>query len=261
MPRKRTDQRVEQACFQVWESYRTAIREKSISVKRVWEQHIPPVLNTYPKRLHPKDSWFTKRVREWERDTPYEELPQEPIVRPFDENWGDDPRRVFVLTVLFDHAERIFATQKRPIVFEGFKKSVSDWIVKLSHFFDLDVRRECLLLILFANLFAHEQRSKQRHEGNPLFADTTPYASSNSWGFSSGLELLIGWRRYKMEIETDGLWVQNSDVDKGEPYEMLYLWHLGEELLEEAVVNVGGDGTFLLMCRVDGTIRILTVMR
>jgi hypothetical protein len=42
---------------------------------------------------------------------------------------------------------------------------------------------------------------------------------------------------------------------------MLYLWHLGEELLEEAVVNVGGDGTFLLMCRVDGTIRILTVMR
>ena len=76
MPRKKTDQRVEQACFQVWESYRTAIREKSISVKRVWEEHIPPVLNTYPKRLHPKDSWFTKRARKWERDTPYEELPQ-----------------------------------------------------------------------------------------------------------------------------------------------------------------------------------------
>ena len=151
------DKRVEEACKEVWREHRTGLRNKTITVTSVWETHIPPALSTFPKRLWPKDSWFTKRVAKWEKETPYEEVPEDSIVKPWAKDWGEDPSRISVLTALFGHAQEVLEGQDENYRLEGLPKRVCAWAIRLSEFFDISSTRECLYLLSYAYRFEKEE--------------------------------------------------------------------------------------------------------
>jgi hypothetical protein len=112
----------------------------------------------WPEKQRPSLSWFTKRIKDtWPKVV--EPSTEDPVVKPWDENWGDDPVRVRVLSVLFDLASDI--CQRRGLTeagFEGFPNHVCDWACKLSGFFDLQLRSEGVVLLHFAYVFAADEQ-------------------------------------------------------------------------------------------------------
>jgi len=134
--------------------------------------------SAWPKKQQRSLSWFTQRIaNQWKgQKLPME--PEETIVKPWGSYWGNEPARIRILSVLFDLAsevrgervEWVIATRnirKMPLDsypfvdvsdFQGFPGSVCDWAYKLSDFFDLENRNQCLLLIHFAHVFANDER-------------------------------------------------------------------------------------------------------
>ena len=111
----------------------------------------------WPKKDHLSLSWLTQRVAgKWKGL----ELPKEPdqtVIKPWDENWGNDPARIRTLSVLSDLATDICRRDdlrneglQLQTEFGGFPISVCDWACKLSAFFDLQLRCECCVLLHFA---------------------------------------------------------------------------------------------------------------
>ena len=191
MPRG-TDERVEAACKAVWMEYRADLRNKKTTIKTIWENHIPPALGMYPTRLWPKDSWFTKRVSKWEAETPYEEIPEDPIVKPWDrdwwdKDWGENPSWISVMTALFGHAQEVLEGQDENYRLEGFPKRVCAWAIRLSEFFDVSVRRECLFLLKYAYRFEKEERIR--------LISRDP--SEDKIVSDEALEDLIRWQQHK----------------------------------------------------------------
>ena len=91
------------------------------------------------------------------------DLPEDKIVGPWDDDWGPDPARVRTLLVLFDLAGEIWKGEKindqgMGPKFPGFPKLVCDWACKLSGFFDLQLKCECLVLLHFAYVFAADDQ-------------------------------------------------------------------------------------------------------
>jgi hypothetical protein len=172
--------------------YRADLRNKKTTIKTIWENHIPPALGMYPTRLSPKDSWFTKRVSKWEAETPYEEIPEDPIVKPWDrdwwdKDWGENPSRISVMTALFGHAQEVLEGQDENYRLEGFPKRVCAWAIRLSEFFDVSVRRECLFLLKYAYRFEKEERIRLiSHD-----------PSEDKIVSDEALEDLIRWQQYK----------------------------------------------------------------
>ena len=112
----------------------------------------------WPEKQRVSLSWFTKRIRyTWPKD----ELPSDKIIRPWDESWGNDPVRIRTLSVLSDVTKNVCKQKESEypgLEFQGFTDRVCNWACKLSAFFDLAVRLECLVLIHFAHTFAADER-------------------------------------------------------------------------------------------------------
>jgi len=183
------DKRIEETCKQVWRDHRTAIRNKTTTIKSVWEDHVQKALGKTKlgQGFWPGDSWFTKRVAIWEKATPYEEVPKDTLVKPWGDDWGDDPIRVSVLTALFGHAQDVLEGQDPNYQMEGFPKLVCGWAIRLSEFFDINSRRECLFLLRFAYRFEKENSIRRASS----FGSDEPEVSDESY------DDLIRWQQHK----------------------------------------------------------------
>jgi hypothetical protein len=176
MPRRpKIKDEVKAACYKAWEAKRALILNKSVTVKDVYEKDLPTFLAQWDQKDWPQLSWFTKKIKyEWEPNAPTESLKPDPVVEHWDEKWWKSPRRIFVLTTLYDQASLAFLSHRSdtgsldtpPREFVGFTDRVCKWAWKLSEFFDLNVSRECYLLILIANLFAYEERTVTSRRGS-----------------------------------------------------------------------------------------------
>ena len=121
------------------------------------------------------------------------DLPEDKIVGPWDDDWGPDPARVRTLLVLFDLAGEIWKGEKindqgMGPNFPGFPKLVCDWACKLSAFFDLTLRSECVVLLHFAYLFAADERY------NKAFEEPMSIREENS-------KMLMRWHKRHQEPE------------------------------------------------------------
>jgi hypothetical protein len=183
------NKRVEEVCKGVWREHRTALRNKTITVTSVWEDHIRTALGEakFGQGLWPKDSWFTKRVSKWEKETPYEEIPADSIVVPWGRDWGEDPSRIAVLTALFGHAQEILEGQDENYRLEGLPKRVCDWAIKLSEFFDINSTRECLYLLSYAYRFEKEECIRL----------SSPDPSDDKAVSEKAFEDLIRWQQHR----------------------------------------------------------------
>ena len=251
MPRRpRIKDEVKAACYKAWEAKRALILNKSVTVKDVYEKDLPTFLAQWDQKDRPQLSWFTKRIKyEWEPTAPTESLKPDPVVEHWDEKWWKSPRRIFVLTTLYDQASLAFlrdpsdtsSLDTQPREFVGFTDRVCKWAWKLSEFFDLNVSRECHLLILIANLFAYEEREQQIHP----YGDGT---LSSTYLISLGHDQLVSWQRYKMGYDP-------PNEDDG-----AYFWQVDDEQLQRAVVSVGSEGQVLLLSNIDGQPGILVII-
>ena len=251
MPRRpKIKDEVKAACYKAWEAKRALILNKSVRVKDVYEKDLPTFLAQWDQKDWPQLSWFTKKIKyEWEPNAPTESLKPDPVVEHWDEKWWKSPRQIFVLTTLYDQASLAFLSHRSnassldtpPREFVGFTDRVCKWAWKLSEFFDLDVSRECYLLILIANLFAYEERHKPSHpDGDrPLTA---------MWSVALGREQLVAWQRHKMGSEPDD---SSHDVE---------LWQVSKEELRKAVVTIGSEGQVLILADVDGSPTFMAVI-
>jgi len=167
--------------------HRAELRDKTITIKTVWDNHIPHALGMYPKHLCPKDSWFTKRVNKWEAETPYEIAPKDPLVKPWGNGWGTNPSRVSVLTALFGHAQEVLEDQDPNYRLEGFPKRVCNWAMRLSEFFDINSRRECLYLLRYAYRFEKDERIRM----------ISPDPSDDTTISDRTFDDLIRWQQHK----------------------------------------------------------------
>jgi len=183
------DKRIEETCKQVWRDHRAAIRNKTTTIKSVWEDHVQKALGKTKlgRGFWPKDSWFTKRVAKWEKETPYEEVPKDTLVKPWGDDWGDDPIRVSVLTALFGHAQDVLEDQDPNYQMEGFPKRVCGWAIRLSEFFDINSRRECLYLLRYAYQFEKEERIRM----------TSPDPSDDTMILAKTFDDLIRWQQHR----------------------------------------------------------------
>jgi len=181
------DKRVEEDCKEVWREHRTGLRNKTITVTSVWENHIPTALKTHPIRLWPKDSWFTKRVSKWEAETLYEDIPTDPIVKPWGKDWGENSSQISVLTALFGHAQEVLEGQDENYRLEGLPKRVCAWAIRLSEFFDIGSTRECLYLLSYAYRFEKEERIRL----------ISPDPSEDKIISHQSFEDLIRWQQHK----------------------------------------------------------------
>ena len=85
----------------------------------------------------PVDNTIRSWIREWDKEI--KDLPEDPIARPWSEDWGPEPAKIRTLSVLSDFACDIWEREKvddpmMPSEFPGFPKSVCDWAWKLSAF-------------------------------------------------------------------------------------------------------------------------------
>ena len=251
MPRRpRIKDEVKAACYKAWEAKRALILNKSVTVKDVYEKDLPTFLAQWDQKDRPQLSWFTKRIKyEWEPTAPTESLKPDPVVEHWDEKWWKSPRRIFVLTTLYDQASLAFlrdpsdtsSLDTQPREFVGFTDRVCKWAWKLSEFFDLNVSRECYLLILIANLFAYEERHIPSHPDGER-----PLAPM--WSVALGREHLVSWQRHKMGSEPD-------DSSHG-----VKLWQVSEEELKKAVATIGSEGQVLILADVGGNPTFIAVI-
>ena len=109
----------------------------------------------WPGNQQPKLSWFTRRIATKWKAQEVPEATEEPLVQPWDEDWGNDPERIRTLTVLFGLANEIYHSQDQiPVLnengikfaFNGIPAHVCDWACKLNRFFDLEDQYHCLCL-------------------------------------------------------------------------------------------------------------------
>lgn len=167
MPKKVWDE-YEDRCRRLWFAAHGADPERSIEdiydkvlfeefEGRVHEFRIDP-RKSWPEKQRVSLSWFTKRIRDtW----PKGELSPDKIIRPWDESWGNDPVRIRTLSVLSDVARDVCKRKESEypgLEFQGFTDRVCNWACKLSAFFDLTLRHECLVLIHFGHTFAEDER-------------------------------------------------------------------------------------------------------
>ena len=113
----------------------------------------------WPKNQWRSSSWLTQRIANQWKGQKLPDQTEDPVVKPWDEKWGNDPVRVRVLSILFDLASNI--CQRRGLTeagFEGFPNRVCNWACKLSGFFDLQLKCECLVLLHFAYVFAADDQ-------------------------------------------------------------------------------------------------------
>ena len=183
------NKRIEETCKQVWRNHRTAIRDRTTTIKSVWEDHVQKALSDTKlgQGFWPKDSWFTKRVAKWEKETPYEEVPKDTLVKPWGDDWGDGPVQISVLTALFGHAQDILEGQDPNYQMEGFPKRVCGWAIRLSEFFDINSRHECLYLLSYAYRFEKEKRIRM----------TSPDESDDAEISDKAYDDLIRWQQHK----------------------------------------------------------------
>jgi hypothetical protein len=228
------DKRVEEACKEVWREHRTGLKNKTITVTSVWENHIPTALGTYPIRLWPKDSWFTKRVSKWEAETLYEDIPTDPIVKPWSKHWGEDSSQISVLTALFGHAQEVLEGQDENYRLEGLPKRVCAWAIRLSEFFDIGLTRECLYLLSYAYRFEKEERIRL----------ISPDPSEDKIISHQSFEDLIRWQQHKAgnlvrpkrkyKQRTYENWQNTSPLPEPTIIEIeeTYIWERAEDDLE-----------------------------
>jgi hypothetical protein len=251
MPRRpKIKDEVKAACYKAWETKRALILNKSVTVKDVYEKDLPTFLAQWDQKDWPQLSWFTKKIKyEWEPNAPTESLKPDPVVEHWDEKWWKSPRRIFVLTTLYDQASLAFLSHRSdtgsldtpPREFVGFTDRVCKWAWKLSEFFDLNVSRECYLLILIANLFAYEERHEPSHPDGDLPLEAM-------WSVALGREQLVAWQRHKMGYEPDD---SSHDVK---------LWQVSEEELRKAMVTIGSEGQVLVLADVGGSPTFIAVI-
>ena len=170
MPKKVWDE-YEDRCRRLWFAAHGADPERSIEdiydkvlfeecEGRVHRFRIDPG-EPWPEKQRVSLSWFTKRIRDtWPKVV---EPSEDKVVMPWGSYWGNDPARVRILSVLSDLASEVLeGVESYPFDgvpdFQGFTESVCDWACKLSAFFDLTLRHECLVLIHFGHTFAEDER-------------------------------------------------------------------------------------------------------
>ena len=146
------DTDVNAACSRIWYDNKGTKNKKQVhdlilktAEDEVWEDH-PPEYST-----------FLRWIKKWPKD----ELPPDKIIRPWDESWGNDPVRIRTLSVLSDVARDVCKQKESEypgLEFLGFTDRVCNWACKLSAFFDLTLRHECLVLIHFGHTFAEDER-------------------------------------------------------------------------------------------------------
>ena len=170
MPKKISDER-EDRCRRLWFDAHGADPTRSMEdvynqvlfeefEGRVHRFSIDPG-DPWPEKQRPSLSWFTKRIRDtWPKVV---EPSEDKVVMPWGSYWGNDPARVRILSVLSDLASEVLeGVESYPFDgvpdFQGFTESVCDWACKLSAFFDLENRNECLFLIHLAYVFANDER-------------------------------------------------------------------------------------------------------
>ena len=136
-------------------------------------------------------SWFTQRIAGPWKDEKLSDVPKETIVKPWDENWGEDPARIHILSVLFDLATDICRREDLKnagfqFQFNGFPISVCNWACKLCEFFDLQLQFECLALLHFAYVFAADEQY------------ATEFEETMSFEYE-GFQMLMQWHKRNQE--------------------------------------------------------------
>ena len=237
MPRKKLKPGIEAACYQAWSAKRSSILNGSATIRDVWNVEVPKFLEPWKDRKDwPSESWFTKKISAiWEPNARTKPLEPDPIIEAWDEKCWKSPRKIYVLATLYEQASLAVDWYQDnrwddsiAREFNGFTDRICKWAWKLSEFFDLNVSRECYLLILTANLFAYEERKKYEHpEGHWLLEKTSPIAL--------GREQLAAWQRHKMGDETPERGIGR------------YLWQGETEELRIAVVHIVTFGQVLVM--------------
>jgi len=237
LPRKKLKPGIEAACYQAWSAKRSSILNGSATIRDVWNNEVPKFLAKWKDRKDwPSESWFTKRISDvWEPSARTKPLKPDPVIESWDEKWWKSPRKIYVLTTLYDQASLAVEWHQQTRwndstarEFNGFTDRICKWAWKLSEFFDLNVSRECYLLIHIANLFAYEERKREeRPEYDRSLEEGPPIAL--------GREQLAAWQRHKMGDKTP-----EGGIGR-------YLWQVETEQLRIAIVYIVTFGQVLVM--------------
>ena len=149
----------------------------------------------WPEKQWRGSSWFTQRIAGPWKDEKLSDVPKETIVKPWDENWGEDPARIRILSVLFELATEVAeyvrayyqpAELQSQFQFYGFPISVCNWACKLSQFFELESQLECLVLLHFAYVFAADEQYATEFEETMRFE-------------YEGFKMLMQWHKRNQE--------------------------------------------------------------
>jgi len=238
---------IENLCYLAWQSKRASILNGTFTIKEIYDYDLPIFLEKVKTEEWPGLSWFTKRVTyRWEPNALIKPLEPDPIVEEWDEKWWNSPKKIYVLTTLYDQAYQAVAWEQSEqnerwdgynfYEFNGFTDRVCKWAWKLSEFFDLNLSHERSLLILIANLFAYEERRKLEYPGQEVgvFGKGLRFASQ----FPLGRHQLRAWRRHKMGYEPEA-----PDVT--------WLWQHDTKELWRSIPHIAGFGQVLLIGTVD----------
>ena len=231
MPKKQLPDEKEERCLRLWLLAHRAHPEWAIE-----KVYLDILCEEFEGRTHEfrklpcepwtikqrrSSSWFTQRIAgKWKgQDLPV--VPKETIVKPWDENWGDDPARIRILSVLFDLATEVAeyvpayyqpAELESQFQFYGFPISVCNWACKLSQFFELESQLECLVLLHFAYVFAADEQY------------ATEFEETMSFEYE-GFKMLMQWHKRNQEplvtgdtsVEQDRvllpIWEQSNEGD------------------------------------------------
>ena len=176
----------------------------------------------------PVDNTIRSWIREWDKEI--KDLPEDPIVCPWSEDWGPEPAKIRTLSVLLDFACDIWEREKvddqmMASEFPGFPKSVCDWAWKLSAFFDLTIRLDRFALLDRAYDFASLER-QARSFGEPLPIHSENYDVLMRWNKrQEDPDLTNNIRKAKGGVSIP-IWEQATEIDmewiiasklKGEP--------------------------------------------
>ena len=200
MPKKNPEEK-EERCLRLWLLAHRAYPEWSIE-----KVYLDILCEEFERRVHkfrklPGEpwtvkqrrslSWFTQRIAGKWKGLELPVVPKETIVKPWDENWGEDPARIHILSVLFDLATDICRREDLKnagfqFQFNGFPISVCNWACKLCEFFDLQLQFECLALLHFAYVFAADEQY------------ATEFEETMSFEYE-GFKMLMQWNKRNQE--------------------------------------------------------------
>ena len=204
MPKKNPEEK-EERCLRLWLLAHRAYPEWSIE-----KVYLDILCEEFERRVHkfrklPGEpwtvkqrrslSWFTQRIAGKWKGLELPVVPKETIVKPWDENWGEDPARIRILSVLFDLATEVAeyvrayyqpAELQSQFQFNGFPITVCNWACKLSQFFELQSQFECLALLHFAYVFAADEQYANEFEETMSFE-------------YEGFQMLMQWHKRNQE--------------------------------------------------------------